>query len=100
MCYEVIHSNVVAANSVSENLIIVQTSEYFMNNSYFGQLQYDNIIKLRAIENKKTVVKISNGGNSYLTSLKGKLLYNINFFEVINVPIHLNEQSTYSSYFD
>lgn len=65
ICYEVIYSNYVNLNILDTDLMILLTSEKFLNNSGFGEKQYNNIIKLRAIETRRPIIKSSNAGLSY-----------------------------------
>lgn len=54
------------------------SSEKFFNNSTWGKIQYNNILKLRCIENKTPLIKSSNYGNSFVISSKGKVLFKSN----------------------
>ena len=57
-----------------------------MKNSYYGEKQYTNIIRLRAIENQKYLIKCSYNGKSYIISPKGDVIQhlnnNINFAQI------------------
>ena len=53
------------------------TSEEFMNNSCFGKKQYLNIVRLRAIENGRYVLKCSDQGISCVINQKGHLVKTI-----------------------
>ena len=44
-----------------------------MNNSHFAKLQYLNIIRLRAIENNKNILKCSTAGYSCIINEKGDI---------------------------
>lgn len=65
ICYEIIYSDYVNNNIKNTGVMILLTSEKFLNNSSFGENQYNNIIKLRAIETRKPIIKSSNAGLSY-----------------------------------
>lgn len=73
VCYEILFSDFVAENTFNSNAIIVLASEEFMNNSYFGSLQYNNLIRLRAIENNRYLIKNSYSGKSLIISPKGDI---------------------------
>lgn len=71
VCYESTFSMFTAAHSKNSDFIILATSEEFMNSSYFGKRQYLNIVRLRAIENGRYVLKCSNQGISCVINQKG-----------------------------
>lgn len=73
ICYESIFSNFIAKNSIQSEVIFLLTSEKFMNNSHFAKLQYLNIIRLRAIENNKNILKCSTAGYSCIINEKGDI---------------------------
>ena len=64
-----------------------------MENSYFGKKQYTDIIRLRAIENSKYLIKCSYNGNSYVISSKGKIIKYLHK-GVNNVILPLNNKKT------
>ncbi|MFT4802098.1 MAG: apolipoprotein N-acyltransferase [Flavobacteriaceae bacterium] len=72
LCYESIFSSFVARNSINSKAIFLLASEEFMNKSYFGKKQYLNIVRLRAIENKRYLLKCSTtNGISCIINEKG-----------------------------
>lgn len=77
LCYESVFSSFMADETLNTNLICVLTSEYFMNNSTFAKKQYLNIIKLRAIECNRNILKCSDGGISCIINEKGDVVKNI-----------------------
>jgi len=99
ICYESIYSFYVADKIKNALYIYVMSSELFMNSNRYGMAQYDNIIKLRAIESNRPVIKASNYGWSLAISPSGNILKKsndvINYFEV-SVP--KNKPSFYSNY--
>lgn len=73
LCYESIFSTYIVKNVEDNNLIFLSTSEEFMNNSYFGKKQYLDIVRLRAIETNRNVIKCSNEGYSCVINEKGAI---------------------------
>ena len=102
ICYEVVFSNYISRNIGKSSRIILLTSEKFFNNSYFGMKQYNDIIRLRAIENRKPIIKSSNSGTSFFVdkfgfiskSCKGELCT----FSVNKKNSSSSNNSLYSSY--
>jgi len=74
ICYESFFPFYVSNNSSSSKLLIVIASEQFLKNSYFGRKQYNNILKLRAIENNSALIKCSSFSNSILINSKGNII--------------------------
>lgn len=88
VCYEILFSDYVAQNSIDSNYIILLSSEDFMNNSFYGKKQYLNLVRLRAIENNRYLIKSSFKGNSCVISPNGDVMLNVNKeFINANVPI-------------
>ncbi|WP_019039200.1 hypothetical protein [Psychroflexus tropicus] len=54
------------------------SSEKFFNNTIWGARQYNNILKLRCIENKMPMIKSSNYGSSIMIDSKGNILIELN----------------------
>ncbi|CAM3579779.1 nitrilase-related carbon-nitrogen hydrolase [Flavobacterium gelidilacus] len=102
ICYEIISSNYVSKNIDNINLICLLTSEKFFNNSFFGEKQYDNIIKLRAIECRKPIIKASNTGLSYFMDKHGVIIKQSNreltLFEINVKKNGYLDKSLYSSF--
>lgn len=76
VCYEILFSDFIAEKSYNSNTILVLASEEFMNKSYFGSMQYNNLIRLRAIENNRYLVKNSYCGKSLVINPKGDIIEN------------------------
>ncbi|MCF6308489.1 MAG: hypothetical protein L3J09_11100 [Flavobacteriaceae bacterium] len=74
ICYEAFFPNYVSNNIGNANYIFLISSEKFMNNNTFALKQYDNIVRLRAIENRTILLKASNYGWSFITDPYGKIL--------------------------
>jgi apolipoprotein N-acyltransferase len=102
ICYEVVFSNYISKNIDKSNRIILLTSEKFFNNSYFGMKQYNDLIRLRAIENRKPIIKSSNAGTSFfvdkfgfiIKSCKGELCS----FSISKKNVSNSNSSFYSSF--
>jgi|GEM_PF-674907 len=73
ICYEIAYSTFVSKSIENVDLIVLLSSEQFLNNSYFGKRQYDNIIRLRAIETRKPIIKASNSGKNIFINQNGAI---------------------------
>jgi|GEM_PF-1860751 len=93
VCYESVFSDFVAKNAINTQGIFLLASENFMNNSYFGKTQYLNIVRLRAIENKTSILKCSTDGISCVIDGKGNIAKRINT-KISNVTMQLNDKSS------
>lgn len=78
VCYESIFSIFTANISTNCDFLILGSSEEFMNNSYYGKQQYLNIVRLRAIETRKQILKCSNQGISCILNSKGNIVKLLN----------------------
>lgn len=88
VCYEVLFSAFIADKSIDTDKLILLTSEEFMNNSSYGRKQYLDIVRLRAIENNRYLLKCSYQGKSVLISPKGDILRVLNtHYESVKVPL-------------
>ncbi len=92
ICYESIYSHYVSNQTKNSNLICLITSEKFLNNSELGKKQYNNIISLRAIENRIPIIKAATCGKSFFMNKKGKIIQEsnkeINIFDVKTESVH------------
>lgn len=77
LCYESVFSSYTCNNAIGNSLIFLSTSEEFMRGSVFGKRQYYNIVRIRAIETKRNVVKCSNKGISGVINEKGSTVRTI-----------------------
>jgi apolipoprotein N-acyltransferase len=82
-----------AKSSFNTSLIILASSEVFMNNSHFGKKQYVNIVKLRAIESGRYVVKCSDQGISCVINQKGDIV-KVLTEQIENVNVKLLTKNT------
>jgi apolipoprotein N-acyltransferase len=98
VCYESLFSFYVAKSIRASQLMVLISSESFLNGSYFGKLQYNNLIKIRCVETGSILVKASSGGKSLVIDEFGKTLNEgveeVNYFSV-NVN-SLPEKTVYS----
>jgi len=94
VCYESIFSIFTAKQAINSDFILLSSSESFMNNSYFGKKQYLNIVKLRAIENGRYILKCSNEGISCLIDQKGNIVKEIRT-KVENTKIKIIKKNTF-----
>lgn len=84
ICYESVFSFYKKRNKL--NFII--TSETFIKDIQIAKLQYLNICKIRAIENKTQFIKCSNDGINAIIDERGFIkLKNIENFSIVNYPI-------------
>lgn len=90
VCYEILFSDFVARNLFDSDYILLLSSEEFMNDSKYGKKQYDNLVRLRAIENGKYLLKNSYDGSSLLYAPNGEIVTFIegksNFLYVPRMP--------------
>ena len=75
ICYEAFYSYYVMQENKNAKIIYLLSSEKFFNNSVWGAKQYNNILKLRCIENNIPMIKSSNYGSSFVINSKGKVLF-------------------------
>lgn len=94
ICFESIFSLFTAKCSTDASFIILASSEAFMNNSNYGKKQYVNIVKLRAIESGRYIVKCSNQGISCVINQKGDIKKVISK-EIENVNVELLTKNTF-----
>lgn len=86
VCYESMFSIFFATNSTNTDFILLSTSESFMNKSGYGKKQYLNIIRIRAIETGRYILKCSNDGYSCLINPDGKIEQYLNKeFETVTI---------------
>ncbi len=87
VCYESLFSAFFAKNTMNTKVIFLSTSESFLKKSDFAKKQYLNIIRIRAIESGRYIVKCSNDGISCVINPDGRIIkYLNNEFETIEVP--------------
>lgn len=73
ICYEVFFPFFVYKRVKNTKIIFLISSEKFLKSSVLGRKQYDNIIKLRCIENRINMIKCSSHGSSYLINSLGQI---------------------------
>lgn len=95
ICYEVFYGSFVSKNIGDSEVIYVLSSEEFFKNSINGKRQYDNIIRLRAIENRVPIVKSSSFGYSISVDIVG----NISKKESKELSFHEIRTSSYKPWY-
>jgi apolipoprotein N-acyltransferase len=75
ICYEAFYSYYVLEKNKDGKLMYLLSSEKFLNNSFWGSNQYNNILKLRCVENEMPLIKSSNNGNSLVINSKGEIIF-------------------------
>ena len=93
ICYESIYGDMQSSNS---SLIIVATNDGWWKNTA-GYKQHFDYSVLRAIEQRKWVVRSANTGISGIINSKGEVVSKTNWDEVasINHKINVNESITF-----
>ncbi|MFT5892856.1 MAG: apolipoprotein N-acyltransferase [Dokdonia sp.] len=74
ICYESFFPYYIAEESKNVELLVLLSSEIFMKGSFYGKKQYDDIVRLRAIETNKQLVKSTSAGKSYVLNTSGKII--------------------------
>jgi len=95
ICYESIYPFFVTKNMGKANQIYITSSEKFMNENPFALMQYDNIVRLRAIENRAPLIKASNYGWSLYIDPFGKIIERKNDEINIFTPSKYSESYTF-----
>ncbi|WP_395076953.1 nitrilase-related carbon-nitrogen hydrolase [Flavobacterium sp.] len=78
VCYEAFFPIYISKSINNANIIFLLSSEHFFNDSFFGKKQYENILRLRTIENNCPLIKCSSFGFSTQIDNFGNVLYNSN----------------------
>ncbi|MAU17165.1 MAG: hypothetical protein CMH46_16680 [Muricauda sp.] len=73
ICYEIFYSFFSNENLNFGKPMVLLSSEEFLNNSYFGKKQYNNFLKVRAIETRAPLVKASNFGETCYIDAYGEM---------------------------
>lgn len=81
----------------AEFLTVVTNDSWYGNSS--GPYQHKDISVLRAVENRRYVIRTANGGISCIIDPNGKILYSTNMFEraYLTGTIYLNDELTFYS---
>ena len=74
ICYESIFNPIVKKSTSNKNTLFVLASEYFMGHSSIAYNQYDNILRIKAIEYNKQIIKVSFQGNNIIINSKGNII--------------------------
>ena len=94
ICYESVFGDVITGNK--SNIIAIITNDGWWRNTA-GHKQHFQYARLRAIEQRKSVVRSANTGISGLIHLNGKVIEKTNWEEeiAINVKVPLNDKVTF-----
>lgn len=74
ICYDAFFPFYILNNSKNSNIIIVISSELFLKKSFYGKLQYKNIMKIRSIENRKPLLLCTENDDSLIIDEKGNII--------------------------
>ncbi len=83
ICYESIFNQVVKKNSSGKSTIFVLASEYFMKHSTIAYNQYNNILKVKAIEYSKQIIKVSFQGDNIIINSRGDIVNKFNDEKIV-----------------
>lgn len=62
-----------AGISKNSEFLVLLSSERFFKNSYFGRKLYTNILRLRAVETGKTIIKCAYNGHTAVINNRGQM---------------------------
>jgi apolipoprotein N-acyltransferase len=74
ICYESIFNQIVKKSNDNKSTIFVLASEYFLNHSTIAYNQYNNILRVRAVEYGKQIIKVSFQGDNVIINAKGDII--------------------------
>lgn len=75
VCYEAFYSlYTLSKKNDKQKIFFILASEKFLNGSFYGKRQYNNIVRLRAIENNLNFIKVSSFANSIHVNNKGEII--------------------------
>ena len=77
LCYESVFSSTSTKLTYYNDVVFLSTSEEFMKGSSLGKKQYLNIVRIRAIESRRNIIKCSNKGFSAVINEKGEIVQKI-----------------------
>lgn len=100
ICYESVNSVFFSERWTNENVILMLSSESFLNGNRTGMIQYQNICRLRAIEFSKFLFKSSNCGLSSMIDERGNIIQFKKADELAKLSIwngYLNQSQTFYS---
>ena len=98
ICYESIYGDLITARE-TDVLCIITNDGWWKNSA--GYKQHFSYASLRAIEQRKTIVRSANTGISGVIDAKGKILQKTKWDEeiCITTKVNLNSQTTFYSQF-
>ena len=72
ICYEVVYPDLVARNTLESSLIVTVSNDTWFGRS-LGPIQHMQMVRMRAIENAKPIVRATNNGITGFVDFKGHL---------------------------
>ena len=79
ICYEVVYPDFIARNSSGANLILTLSNDAWFGTS-IGPKQHMQMAQMRAIENSKPVIRVTNNGITGVIDHKGKFVKTLHQF--------------------
>jgi len=83
ICYESIFNQIVKKRSNKKSTIFVLASEYFLKHSTIAYNQYNNILRVKAIEYNKQIVKVSFQGDNIIINSRGDIVKKFDDEEIV-----------------
>ena len=80
ICYEIAYSELVRKSALKANLLLTLSNDTWFGKS-IGPKQHFQIARMRAIENRKPLIRATNDGISALITADGKVLSLIHISE-------------------
>jgi apolipoprotein N-acyltransferase len=72
ICYEVVYPDLVARSTVASSLIVTVSNDTWFGRS-LGPIQHMQMVRMRAIENAKPIVRATNNGITGVIDFQGRL---------------------------
>lgn len=88
ICYESIFNMVVKLSSKNKSTLFVLASEYFSKRSRIAYNQYNTILRVKAIEYNKQIIKVSFEGDNLIINPNGEIAQTLEG-ELNNITINL-----------
>lgn len=73
ICYESIFNQVL--KNCEQNTVFVLASEFFMEHSRIAHNQYNNLLRVKAIEFDKQIIKVSFEGDNIIINPRGEIIH-------------------------
>ncbi|AFD07942.1 hypothetical protein Solca_2921 [Solitalea canadensis DSM 3403] len=101
ICSELLNSFFFLKNSAKSNIITIQASERCFKGSRFAISLYNDMARIRSIENRRYIIKSSNQGIACLITDKGNLIKSLSPYKActaVAIASLLEKQTFYSKY--